>query len=169
MNAQLFCLRHQAAALAMLQLVCVACDAADISPATNMEKHPMNTSPSTSRPSAPEVSPIESAGVRYQQDSTDERQGDQDGGYLVAIDVKTGERLWRQKVYEVPDSRSAGVEMGGIYFSSMRLISGSNELEIENEVGGVYRVDLASHRVQKLSGPPDEVPPTPVKPKPTPE
>jgi len=130
----------------------------------------MNTPPSSSRPSAPEVAPIEHAGVRYEQDQADEHKGDQDGGYLAASDAKTGERLWRLKVYDVPDYKSAGVSVGGIYFRSMRLISSSNELEIENEVGSLYRVELATHSVKKISGPPDKAPPVPAaKPKPIPE
>ncbi|MBE0436051.1 MAG: PQQ-binding-like beta-propeller repeat protein [Methylomicrobium sp.] len=129
----------------------------------------MNNSPSISRPSTPEVPAVVFGGVRYEQDATDERQGDQEGGYLAAIDVETGERLWRLKIYEVPDSRSAGVEMGGVYFRTMKILTESNALKIENEVGSVYRVDLTSHEVQKLSGPPDEASPTETKPKPTPE
>jgi len=130
----------------------------------------MNTPPSNSRPSAPEVTPIEHAGVRYEQGQTDERKGDQDGGYLVAIDAKTGELLWRLKVYDVPDYKAAGVAMGGIYFRSLQLISGGNELEIENEAGSVYRVDLSTRSVKKISGPSDEAPSSPpVKPKPAPE
>ncbi len=129
----------------------------------------MTTPPSVSRPPAPEVLPIEFGGVRYEQDRTDERQGDQRGGYLVAIDSKTGERLWRLKIYDVPDSRAAGVEMGGIYFRSMSFANGNKALDIENEVGSVYRVDLETHEIRKLSGPPDEVVSKPGKPKPMPE
>ncbi|MDD2759760.1 MAG: hypothetical protein PHH11_05655 [Methylomonas sp.] len=129
----------------------------------------MNTPPSASRPPAPEVLAIDAGNVRYEQDRTDERQGDQNGGYLAAIDSKTGERLWRLKVYDVPDARAAGVEGGGIYFRAMRLVDEGRGLEIENEVGGVYRVDLTSRSVQKLAGPPDEEAPTPVSPKPSPE
>ena len=157
------------AALSTLHLVSAGCNAADTPPATNMENHPMATPPSISRPPAPEVAPIEFGGVRYEQDRTDERQGDQNGGYLVAIDRKTGERLWRVKVYDVPDYRAAGVEMSGIYFRSMSFANGNKALDIENEVGSVYRVDLDTHSIRKISGPPDKVESKPVKPKPVPE
>ena len=129
----------------------------------------MTIPPSVSRPSAPVVSPVVHAGVRYEQDGSDERQGDQAGGYLVALDEKNGTRLWRLKVYEVPDHRAAGVAMGGIYFRAMRLVPDKNELEIENEGGGVYRVDLATHAVTKIAGPLEVSPTPPAKPKPKPE
>ncbi len=169
MNINGFSIGIRAAIFVALHFFSIGCEAADTSPISNKEKEPMTTPPSISRPPAPEVSPIEFGGIRYQQDSTDERQGDQKGGYLVAIDSKTGERLWRLKVYDVPDSRAAGIEMGGIYFRSMSFAEDNKALDIENEVGSVYRVDLETQSVQKLSGPPDEVEAKPGKPKPTPE
>lgn len=93
----------------------------------------MTSPPSVSRPPAPAVAPVVHAGVRYEQASSDERQGDQDGGYLVALGAGSGARLWRLKVYEVPDHRAAGVAMGGIYFRTLCLVPDRNELEIENE------------------------------------
>lgn len=57
--------------------------------------------PVASRPSAPEVAPVEHQGIRHERDRPDERNGDQPGGYLAAIDPKTEGRLWRVKIYEV--------------------------------------------------------------------
>lgn len=133
---------------------------------SSQEKTPMSTPPSASRPPAPNVAPIEHNGVRYVQDTHDDRQGDQPGGYLAALDVKTGKRLWRLKVYDVVDSRAAGVQLGGVYFRAMRLAAGGTALEIENESGGVYRVDLATRKVTRVSAPPAAAPAAPAKPKP---
>ncbi len=124
----------------------------------------MSTPPTASRPPAPEVAPVEHDGVRYQQDRTDERQGDQNGGYLVAIDAKTGARLWRLKVYDVPDHRAAGVSGGGIYFRSIRVTPGGKTLEIENEFGGRYRVDIVQRTSTRIGGPPMTAPPSPPAP-----
>lgn len=131
-------------------------------PAT--EKHPM-TGPSASRPSAPVVPALEHLGVRYAQDSHDDSAGDQPGGYLVAIDAKSGQRLWRLKVYQVPDQRAAGRPAMARYFRSMRLSPNGDSLEIENESGGVYRVDLASRNALQTGGPAASAPaPRPVLP-----
>jgi hypothetical protein len=81
------------------------------------------------------VAPVEIDGIRYEQDTESYRHGgDQPGGYLVAIDPKTGNRLWMLKVYPVEDHRAAGVTGGGLYFSSMARVPGEKTLEIVNGV-----------------------------------
>lgn len=118
------------------------------------EKRTMN-GPTASRPSAPEVAPVEHLGVRYLQDTHDDRVGDQPGGHLAMIEAKTGQRLWRIKVYPVADGRSTGKPTQARYFKSMRLASDGAALEIANEAGGVYRVDLANRLATQVSGPAD--------------
>lgn len=120
--------------------------------------------PSASRPSAAVVADIEHLGVRYIQDSHDDRAGDQPGGYLAAIDIKSGQRLWRLKVYEVPDLRAAGRPTMARYFKSMRLSVDGSALEIENEAGGIYCVDLQSKTVTQVGGPPATAPARPAAP-----
>lgn len=132
----------------------------------------MLASPTPSRPSAPQVPPVEHQGIRYEQDRHDDRAGDQPGGYLAAIDIKTGARLWRIKVYQIagPGPGPGRAPTQARYFRSMRVAPDGKALVIENEVGGVYRVDLASHSSTQVSGPPETAAPTPpAKPKPQPE
>lgn len=125
----------------------------------------MSNPPSPSRPSAPTVPAVEYQGIRYQQDDHDDRAGDQPGGYLMAVDVATGKRLWRTKVYDIV-AGPAGAPVAALYFRSMRLAPGGDALLIENEAGGVYRVDLATRASTQVSGPPETAAkPTPAKPK----
>jgi hypothetical protein len=146
-------------ALLLLAGATAAC-AADAS--TDKETPPMNSpgpGPRPSRPAPPQVAPVERGGVRYQQDLEASRHGGtQRGGYLVAVDAASGERLWMLKVYFVPDHSAAGVSSPGRYFRRMTLAPGGDELEIENEVGGVYKVDLAKRTSTWVSGP-DSSPP----------
>lgn len=129
----------------------------------------MPTRPAASRPSPPEVAPVVHDGVRYEQDRHDDRAGDQPGGYLAAIDVRTGARLWRLKVYAIAP-QPPGAPVQALYFRSMRLSPDGATLAIENEAGGVYRVDLATRSSVQISGPPETAPPSqPAKPKPTAE
>lgn len=108
---------------------------------------PMNE-PQPSRPSPPIVTPIIYNGVRYEQDMESYTYGGtQPGGYLVAIDLKTNERLWMLKVYEVKTHE--GVGSIGRYFKSMKIVWG--ELEIEAEYGGKYIVNLVKRDVRKIS------------------
>jgi len=126
----------------------------------------MPTPPAPSRPSAPEVPPVVHQGVRYAQDRHDDSAGDQPGGYLAATDVDTGARLWRIKVYNIAKG-PAGAPVQALYFRSLRLAPGGTALLVENEAGGVYEVDLATHASMQVAGPPETgspMPPTPPKP-----
>lgn len=113
-----------------------------------------NNVPRPSRPAPPRVLPIEHNGIRYQQDMESfNHGGTQVGGYLVAVQPTTGERLWMLKVYEVPMQDPAIVSTPGRYFRTMHLVPGKNEIEIENEVGGKYLVDLDAKTSTWISGP----------------
>lgn len=135
-----------------------------------VETPAMSMPPSASRPPAPQVQPLVHEGVRYQEDQTDERNGDQAGGYLVAVDAASGTRLWRLRVYALPDTRASGLSQPGLHFRALRLADGGKALEVENESGGIYRVDLASRNVTHVGGPAmsSEQPFPPPKPKPKP-
>jgi hypothetical protein len=109
--------------------------------------------PAPSRPCPPEVKPITHKGVRYEQDAqSSSHGGTQPGGYLVAINPETGERLWMLKVYEVRHQPDAPFEPG-CYFRSMRLLRKTGEIEIVNEVGGKYLVNLTKRTSTWISGP----------------
>ena len=141
------------AAILLLACAAAAC-AADRT--TDKETPPMN-SPGPgrpSRPAPPPVAPVEHGGVRFQQDMDAQRHGGGGrGGYLVAVDPASGERLWMLKVYDVPDHSAAGVSSPGRYFRRMTLSADGSQLEIENEVGGVFRVDIAARTATWVSGP----------------
>jgi hypothetical protein len=110
--------------------------------------------PHSSRPPPPLVAPVLHRGVRYEQDLQSWRHGGtQPGGYLVAIDAVGGARLWMLKVYDVALHEAHGVTTPGRYFTRMALVPGRDELEIENEAGARYRVDLERRSVTWLSGP----------------
>lgn len=109
--------------------------------------------PTPSRPAPPKVEPILHKGVRYEQDMQSSRYGGtQFGGYLVAIEPATCERLWMLKVYEVPTQSDAPFQPGR-YFRSMHLQPEMDKIEIENEVGGKYLVDLSNRSAVWISGP----------------
>jgi hypothetical protein len=123
--------------------------------------------PPSSRPPPPEVPPVEYEGVRYAQDGFgSEAGGDQTSGYLAAIDVSSGARLWRLQVYELADPGIAGAEACARHFRSMRLVPGRAELEIESETGSRYLVDLAKRTSTLLSSPAPATARLPDKPKP---
>ena len=142
--------------LAIALLACAAAACAT-NRTTDKESLPMNDDDGPGAPSRgapPVVAPIDNGGVRYQQDMDAGHHGGGGlGGYLVAVDPASGERLWMVKVYEVTDHSAAGVSTPGCYFRRMTLLPDKNALEIQNEVGGVFRVDLAKRTSTWVSGP----------------
>ena len=131
----------------------------------------MSEPPQASRPAPAEIAPIEHNGIRYIQDTVNQSDGDQNGGYLAAIDIETGNKLWRIAVYEVPDYSAEHLENDGLYFRSMQLVPGQNQLEIVNESGTRYLVDVDARSSTYVDGPPPESmqePEAPAKPKPRP-
>jgi hypothetical protein len=129
----------------------------DIAPSAKLqEPSAMNQKqpPGASRPAPPAVAAIDHEGIRFEQDlEALKHGGDQLGGYLVAIDAATGNRLWMLKVYLVPAPSAPAVPRFGRYFRRMSLLPGGQQIEIENEAGGIYRVDLATRTSAWVSGP----------------
>lgn len=122
-------------------------------PAT-VNSHLQDTSamslPKASRIPPPDVPPIEHRGIRYEQEMQGVRHGlDQSTGYLVAIDPATNERLWVLKVYETSNVPGLEQDVQRRYFKRMELIEGRDALQIENETGQRFIVDLA----QRTSSP----------------
>lgn len=112
----------------------------------------MQTPPSPCRPPSPNVPAIDHAATRYQQAS--HTHGEEPGSFLVATDLATGAQLWRVRIYGYPDVRKHGVEAIGRFFASMRLLPDEKTIEIVDETGGIYHVDLETRSVSDIDGPP---------------
>lgn len=102
-------------------------------PALNTGINP-NLSPDYLK-SLSDVSPIVYNGIKYQQD-----QNHQLGGYLSAIDDKTGVVSWTAKIYES--------DKNGTYFTKLQVIS--NELLIENDRGEAFKVNIDNNTMIKI-------------------
>lgn len=103
----------------------------------------MSEVPAPSRPTAPDVPPVEHGGIRYSQVMNGRaRNLDQSTGYLMAEDIATGEEIWVLKVYDVNIDPTLEQDVQEIYFRSMALEPGSSSLRIEREFGGTFKVDL---------------------------
>ncbi len=107
--------------------------------------------PGASRPPPPEVKPVEWDGVRYQQDLDGApRQRDQGFGYLQAVDAASGKLLWELKVYTVVTQPGLEADVQEVYFSRMVRMPGVDALEIENEDGARFAVDVKTRSVRAL-------------------
>ncbi len=96
---------------------------------------------SSSRIPAPKVAPVVLGGIRYEQVRNGLSAGfEQMGGYLVAIDVASGQTLWSLQVYEnVRDPEREG-DVQDVFFKSM-VAQPDGTLLIENERRRKFIVD----------------------------
>lgn len=129
----------------------------------------MTNAPSADRPPPPDVPVVLHKGVRYAQDlAGNEPASSAAGGGLTASNPTTGALLWRMRVYTLPDHAGAGVEAPGRYFRSMKVVEGTDTLQIEDEVGVTYQVNLVRRSATRVGGPPETATAAPPKPKPKP-
>jgi hypothetical protein len=94
------------------------------------------------------VSPVTYAGVRYEVVHWGKGRGlPQNGGYIAAIDEKSGQQLWLLRVYEVHYDGDMEDDKQDIFITSLMLNEDGKRLSIEDEHGRHYLVDTASQTV----------------------
>ncbi len=102
-----------------------------------------------SRGAPPKVLPIVIDGVRYSQVLNARRIGvDAGGGWMMASDDKTGERLWTLCVYEVTIDPADETGVQEVFFKSMTRIARRHALLIVNEDDAAFEVDLDTRQVK---------------------
>ena len=105
--------------------------------------------PAPDRLPPPEVAPVTTGGVRYEVIHWGRDAGfEQNGGHIRAVDPATGASLWTLEVYHI-DYDPDGIEYDGqdIFIRKMSKAWFANRLDIEDERGRRYRVDLKTRAV----------------------
>ena len=94
------------------------------------------------------VDPVRSGGIRYEAMQWGKARGlGQNGGYVAAIDEKTGEELWLLKVYDVSYDGDMEGDKQDVFVTGLSLLPAAHALLIENERGARYRLDLRTRKV----------------------
>ena len=94
----------------------------------------------------PEPRAVRSGGIRYEVvDNARMRGFGQAGGVVAAIDVASRRELWTVKVYDVAFEDDEETDAQEVFITRLRLDSG--RLEVTNERGEVYLVDLSDRSV----------------------
>lgn len=120
----------------------------------NQENAMPNPLSAPSHPSPPQVAPVEHAGVRYEQDTKRQSQPDaQRGGWLVARDAVSGAQLWSVQLYANPYDAASPVGSPPRWFTRMRLAAGGTALEIEDDIGTQFTVDIGTRGVSVRQSP----------------
>lgn len=95
-----------------------------------------------------EVPALTRAGTRYEVVHWGKARGlPQNGGYLAAIDEASGQERWLVRVYETRYDPSLEADKQDVFLTALELGCGGECVEVEDERGRRYRVDLASRAV----------------------
>lgn len=100
---------------------------------------------------APDPVPAVTVGdIRYEVIHYGRREGlDQNGGYIIAKDQKTGETLWTLKVYEVVfDPSGKEGDSQDVFITQMRKVWLRPLLKIRDELGRSHIVNLRDKSVR---------------------
>lgn len=109
------------------------------------QEKPVSSAERPSRQPPPRVAPVLIDGVRYVQITNPVPVGlAAGGGWLAAIDAKTAEPLWTLRVYDNRIDPADETDVQMVFFRSMKRVRGERSLEIENERGAKFRVDLST-------------------------
>jgi hypothetical protein len=111
--------------------------------------HAVEPSIEKERAEVPEPLPVSHAGIRYQVLIWGRARGlPQNGGYVVAIDEKSGKEIWLTQIYKNVDDGDKEQDKQDVFIVSLSLDAGKQELKIENERGQTFFLDLPSRRVR---------------------
>ena len=97
-----------------------------------------------------DVTPVIFQGVRYSAPHGLAKGTNQNGGYIEATDVKTGNVLWQLLVYQIKYDPKLETDVQDVFITSLKLVDGN--LEVLNESGDKFIVDLAKRKVTSGAG-----------------
>lgn len=96
-----------------------------------------------------EVSPVVIDGMRYEVVHWGKERGlEQNGGYIAAIDVASGQERWLLKIYDVQYDPMMEEDVQDIFIKSMTKSFFSKKLKIVDELGRKYIVDTTDRSIQ---------------------
>jgi hypothetical protein len=109
----------------------------------------MPTMPAAKREAPAEVTPVVVGNLRIEALHWGRDRGlEQDGGYLVAYDVKTGEEAWTLEVYHTDYDEKLERDVQDVFIVSLAVDDG--DVIVTDEDGRRFRVDIASRAVTPL-------------------
>ena len=112
-----------------------------------------------------EVMPVEHDGVRYEAVHWGkQRDLGQNGGFVAAIDVNTGDEIWIVRIYEIVYGDKSPQKYDR-FITALELIEEGAALEVIDQTGAVHHLDLTTRAVTLISpGPVNGAAPNPARP-----
>ncbi len=100
------------------------------------------------RGNVPVPTPVTHEGVRYQAVLWGRARGlPQNGGYVAAVDERTGAELWLAKIYDRRPDNGMEEDRLDVFITRLELSADARSLLVTNELGAVYRLDLQTRSV----------------------
>ena len=104
--------------------------------------------PQGKRVAPPNVTPVTVGGVRYEAIHWGRERGlKQNGGYIAAIDAASGKELWILKIYQIDYIPKLETDVQDIFIESIKAAANGQSLEIVDEKGRRFTVNLKSRKV----------------------
>lgn len=98
------------------------------------------------------VTPVEINKVRYEIVHNAMFRGfGQHGGVISAVDVATGKELWTLIVYQTEYDRNEEQDVQDVYITKFIPSKDKKMLQVENEAGKSYLVNLATQEVLEIT------------------
>jgi len=95
------------------------------------------------------VAPVTIGSIRYEAPHfAGDVGGTQNGGYLSANDVTSGERLWTLRVYETVYDKNREQDVQDVFITRLTDLGGG-KLQVQDEDGRSYTVDLAARNARR--------------------
>jgi hypothetical protein len=101
------------------------------------------------RSGVPPVSRVAHGGVRYESLHWGKSRGlGQNGGYVIAVDERTGDERWTLKVYDVPYEEGLEPDKQDVFITKLTLSGDGRRLLVDDERGRRHAVNLADRSVE---------------------
>lgn len=94
------------------------------------------------------VAPVTIGSIRYEAPHfAGDVGGKQNGGYITANDVTSGERLWTLRVYETPYDANREQDVQDVFITRLADL-GSGKLQVDDEEERSHVVDLVTRKAR---------------------
>jgi hypothetical protein len=105
--------------------------------------------PAGKRVGPPNVPPVVIGDLRFEAIHWGKERGfGQNGGYIAALDARSGRELWTLKIYDVVYEPRMEEDVQDVFIKTMSRSASGNRLEVTDERGRRYLVDLQSRSVR---------------------
>ena len=110
----------------------------------------MDSEKSAKRVGPKEVKPVTKDGVRHEAIHSGKEKGlGENGGFIRAVDGKTGKELWTLEVYRTEYDKEKEEDVQDVFITKISASLFGGKLKIENERGEKFEVDLKTRKVER--------------------